>query len=308
MIPDGRAASACAAPEGERRAREDLVESRRASAIASVALVGLLIALYWQIGRELVAQWSEDPNYSHGFLVFPFSAYLAWCRRDELRRLQPRPSSLGLPIVVLGLATLILGVIGAENFLARGSFIGVAAGLVLFHLGPEVLRVVALPLGFLLFMIPLPQIVFNAIAFPLQTFAAENATAILDAIGVPVLRDGNVIHLSRISLGVAEACSGIRSLISLLALAVAWGHLSLRTNTARITFVLSAVPITIGANAGRIVVTGLVGQWFGAGYAEGFFHEFSGWLIFLVAFGLLLGVHTALSRLEGDAPRKEALR
>jgi exosortase len=148
---------------------------------------------------------------------------------------------------------------------------------------------------------------FNAVAFPLQSVAAQNATAVLDAVGVPVLRDGNVIHLSRITLGVTEACSGIRSLISLLALAVAWGYLSLPGTGARITLALLAVPLTIGANAARIVITGLLGQWFGPRYAQGFFHTFSGWLIFLLAaIGLLLA-QSLLERLTrgraGSAPR-----
>src|SRR5205807_7292110 len=112
--------------------------------------------------------------------------------------------------------------------------------------------------------------------FPLQTLAAENATNVLDLFGVPVLRDGNVIHLSRVTLGVTEACSGIRSLISLLALAVAWGYLSIPSLAGQVALAVVAVPITIVANAGRIVATGLIAQWFGMQYAEGFFHSFSG--------------------------------
>jgi exosortase len=143
-------------------------------------------------------------------------------------------------------------------------------------------------------MVPLPQIVFNAIAFPLQSFAAQNATAVLDLLGVPVLRDGNVIHLSRITLGVTEACSGIRSLISLLALAVAWAYLTLPGAGSRLLLIGSAVPITVAANAARIVLTGLIGQYVGAQYAEGFFHSFSGWLIFLLAFVCLGAVQWVL--------------
>lgn len=271
-------------------------------------LAAPLIALYRSILKDLVIQWWEDPNYSHGFLVPVFSGYLVWRRRERLRSLGSEPSWLGLPVLLLGLADLVLGAIGAENFLMRSSLIVVLAGLVLFHLGRPMFRAVAFPLAFLLLAVPLPQIAFNAVAFPLQGLAAANATAVLDWIGIPVLRDGNVIHLSRITLGVTEACSGIRSLISLLALALAWATLSLRGKWSIALLVASAVPITVVANAGRIVLTGLIGQWFGVEYAQGFFHAFSGWLIFLVAIVCLFGVQTVISSRQDAMIRPEGSR
>jgi len=275
------------------------VASSRAPSTTVVGLLALsLLGLYASIGHDLVVQWSDDPNYSHGFLVPIFSGYLLWQRRADLRCIPLAPNFSGLAILLSGLAVLVIGEMGAENYLARSSLLLVVAGLVVFHLGSPMLRGVAFPLAYLLFMIPLPQVAFNAVAFPLQTFAAENATSVLDLLGVAVLRDGNVIHLSRITLGVTEACSGIRSLVSLLALAVASAHLSLTRRDTMLLLVASAVPITIVANAARIVITGLIGQWVGARYAEGFFHAFSGWLIFFVAFLLLFAVQFALSRFE----------
>lgn len=257
-------------------------------------LLGMLSGLYGEVLRDLVGQWWDDANYSHGFVVPLFSAFLVWKRRGALSSLTPRGSWLGLPMLLAGVGALILGDLSAENFLMRSSLIVSLAGLVLLHLGADVLRRVAFPLAFLFFMVPLPAIVFNAVAFPLQGLAAQNASWMLDLLGVPVLRDGNVIHLSHISLGVTEACSGIRSLISLLALAVAWAYLTLPWVWAMVALVASAVPVTIVANAGRVVMTGLIGQWVGVEYAQGFFHTFSGWLIFLVSFGCLLGVHGLL--------------
>src|SRR2546428_6039119 len=198
---------------------------------------------------------------------------------------------IGLPALVAGILMLILGDVGAELFLMRSSLIVIVIGLVLFHLGSKILRVLAFPLAFLFFMVPLPAILFYAVAFPLQGLAAQNAVWALDLLGIPVLRDGNVIQLSQISLGVAEACSGIRSLISLLALALAWAYLTLPGTWPMILLVASAVPITIVANAGRVVGTALIAQGLGVKYALGFFHTFSGWLIFLLAFACLLGVH-----------------
>jgi exosortase len=263
-------------------------------AAAAILLPSLVTLLYWSITRDMAVDWWEDPNYSHGLIVPMFSGYLVWQERERLRALPLCGSWLGLPVLVAGLALLLLGVAGTELFLMRSSLIVVIAGLVLLHAGTAVFRQLLFPLAFLLFMIPLPSIVFNAIAFPLQGLAATNATAALDFLGVPVLRDGNVIHLSRVTLGVAEACSGIRSLISLLALAVVWAHFAVPGLWAKLVFVAAAFPITILANAGRVVITGLVAQSFGSEYADGFFHGFSGWIIFLVAFVCLLGVQGLL--------------
>jgi exosortase len=264
--------------------------------IASVLLIVLLTALYWPIFPRLVSDWWEDPNYSHGFLVPCFSGFLIWQQREALKKLPLDGSWLGLPVLLAGIGALILGDIGAEDFLSRSSLIIILSGLILFHCGTKVFHLLLFPLGFLFFMIPLPSILFNAIAFPLQALASQNAEWGLDLLGVPVLRDGNVIHLSNITLGVTEACSGIRSLVSLLALAAGWAYTTLPGGWARLLLVVSAIPITIIANAGRVVVTGLIGQTFGERYAQGFFHSFSGWIIFLVAFVGLLGVHTLLQR------------
>lgn len=296
----------------------------------TIALLAVILgALYWRILQDMVAQWWDDPNYSHGFLVPLFSAYLIWIQRRRLKEIVPkvpptRPlplrgegvgegvrdpdshaheratgswgntatgSRIGFAVMLLGVVMLVLGDVGAENFLSRSSLIVILAGLILFHLGPSVLRQVSFPLAFLLFMVPLPAILFYAVTFPLQSLAAQNAAWTLDLFGVPVLLDGNVLHLSQITLGVTEACSGVRSLISLLALGVAWGYLTLDKVWATAVLTASAVPITILANAGRIVSTGLIGQWFGMTYAQGFYHTFSGWLIFLIAFVAMLGVH-----------------
>jgi exosortase len=264
-------------------------------ALIPTALFALILgALYGSVLAVMVQQWWDDPNFSHGFAVPLFAGFLIWRHRAALSAVPWQGSAVGLPVVVAGLLILFLAEIGAELFLARSSLLVVLAGLTLFHLGWGVLRLVAFPLAFLILMIPLPVIAFNAIALPLQHFAATNAAAALDLFGVPVLLEGNVIQLSHLTLGVGEACSGIRSLMSLVALAVAWAYLTLPTAGAMAILVLAAVPITIVANGARIVITGLVGEWFGPRYAQGLFHEFSGWLIFVVAVAGLLATHAAI--------------
>ena len=251
--------------------------------------LAILGALYWTILRDLVWQWWEDPNYSHGFVVPIVSGFVVWQRRKELAALPRQGSWLGLPVLVIGVVGLILGDVASELFLMRSSLILIVSGLVLFHLGSVIFRALAFPLAFLLFMVPLPAVLFYAIAFPLQKLAAWNAVAALELLGVPVLLDGNVI-------------SGIRALVSLLALAVASAYLMTAPHLAKALFVASVIPITIAANAGRVVTTGLVGQWIGAQYATGVYHTFSGYLIFALACAALLAVH-GLIRFAGHRPR-----
>jgi exosortase len=275
-------------------AGREIPEGRRPwvqAGLTALIFGGILGGLYWGVLRDLVSQWWEDPNYSHGFLVPLFSGFLIWQRRRELQALAARGSWLGFVVLMVGVGALILGDVGAENFLTRSSLIVIVAGLVLFHVGRDAFRVLLFPLAFLWFMIPLPAIVFYAVTFPLQSLAAQNAVWTLDLLGIPVLRDGNVIHLSQITLGVTEACSGIRSLISLLALAIAWAYLALPGFWPMVVLAASVIPNTVLANAGRIVATGLIGRSFGVEYAQGVFHTFSGWVIFLFAFMGLFGVY-----------------
>lgn len=270
------------------------VLARAGLSVLTVVCVGILSVIYWPILRDLAWQWWDDPNYSHGFVVPLFSAFLVWSRRDELRGLVTTGHWTGLLVLLAGVTALVVGEVGSENVLSRSSLIAILTGLVLFNVGWPFVRAMAFPLAFLFFMIPLPATVLYAITFPLQRLAAQNAAWALDMLGVPVLMDGNILHLSRISLGVVEACSGIRSLISLVAVAVAWAYLTLPGAVSMLSLAAAAVPITILANAIRVVTTGLIGQWLGIEYAQGFFHSASGWVIFLIAFAGLAIVHVAL--------------
>jgi exosortase len=227
-------------------------------------------------------------------LVPLFSLYLIWRHRAVLATLPRASSALGLVILLAGAGQLYLGDLGADNFLMRSSLIVVLGGLVLFHLGLPMFRALLFPLAFLFFMVPLPGVIFYAITFPLQRLAAEQAAWTLETLGVPVLLDGNIIHLAQLSLGVTEACSGIRSLISLAAGAVAWAYLFFPLGWAAVLFVAATLPITIVANAARVVLTGLIGQYLGVEYASGFFHEFAGLVIYVSAFACLLAIQSLI--------------
>ena len=246
--------------------------------------------LYADVLANLVSDWAHDDNYSHGFLIPPVAAYFVWERRERLVEASIHPSPWGLIVVIGSLAVLVSGILGVEFFLTRVSLIGVIAGAVLFLFGWEHLRILSFSLAFLLLMIPLPAILFNQIAFPLQLFASKLGTGVLQSCAVPVLREGNVIVLANTSLEVAEACSGIRSLISLLTLGIVFGYFTDTRIWVRVVLALSTVPIAIVANGLRVAGTGLAAHYYGPEAAEGFFHTFSGWLVFVVAFVMLLAV------------------
>ena len=260
------------------------------AAAASIAVGVAIAAVYGEVLWALLRQWSSDDNYSHGFFVLPLAVYFAWQRRSALASAPLRPNVLGLVVVAVSLLVYLAGVLAAELFLTRVSLVGVVAGSILFVFGVSHVRALAFPIGLLLLMIPLPAIVFNQLTFPLQLLASRLGEGVVAAAGVPVLRDGNILHLPSRSLEVVEACSGIRSLISLLMLAIVLGYVAERRIGARIAIALSAVPLAILANAARVAGTGLVGEWVSPAAADGFFHTFSGWLMFVMAAAGLVGV------------------
>ncbi len=241
-----------------------------------------------------MGQWLHDPNYSHGFFVPAFSLYVIWNERDRLKKLPLAPSWTGLLVLTVALMVLLAGVLGAELFLARFSFLLSIGGLVVLTCGWNHLRAISFPWLFLLLMIPIPNIVFNQITFPLQLLASRAAAHTLPLLGVPVLREGNIIQLPAMALEVAEACSGIRSLMSLTTLAIIFGYLMEPRNSIRVILAIASVPIAVIANSLRIIGTGLLVQYWDPDKAQGFFHAFSGWLIFVVSLILLFLLHRAL--------------
>jgi len=262
----------------------------------AAVLVILIGVLYGSILWKLVGEWSTDPNFSHGFFVPMFSAFVVWRSRARLAQIPRSSSWLGLPIIIGALMTLVVGVLGAEFFLSRTSLILLLAGLIIYFAGWHLFRALLFPWLFLFLMVPIPTIVFNQIALPLQFFASQLATGILQFLGVPVLREGNIIMLPNMPLEVAEACSGIRSLMSLTTMAIIYGYLVDTKFWRRAALAIMALPIAVAANAIRIVGTGLTVQYWDPDKGKGFFHEFSGWLIFVAALTMLLLLHAVLRR------------
>lgn len=287
------------------RAKEDLAEvsapqqTRGHQAYWQAAMLAVLIGfLYYGIAAQLVVQCWDDPDASHGFVVPFFSALLVWSRRKRLATIPINPSWSGLALVAGALGILIVGVLGAELFLSRSSLLLLVAGLVVYSLGWEHFRAILFPWAFLFLMIPLPKIIFNEVTFPLQFLASWLASLVLALLGVPVLREGNIIQLPTTALEVVEACSGIRSLVSLVTVAIIYGYLLEPKIFRRVLLGIAAVPIAVVANALRVMGTGLLGQYWDPSKAEGFFHTFSGWVIFVLSLGMFFLLHSAFRLID----------
>ena len=296
----------------------------------ALAIIFAVIFAYATVLVKLGNDWWVDENYSHGLLIPFVIGYILWLQRDQLTTLKPRSNALwgGLAIGA-ALVALWAGVAGAELYTQRLSLLLIVAGLLLYFFGTRLLRFMFVPLVLLFLSIPIPAIVFNRIAFPLQLFASRCAVWSMSVVGIPVLRQGNVIELKPLNsfetrkLEVVEACSGIRSLMTLITLAVVFAYFThprsengdgpkgrfswLRSYGfwRSLILVASAVPIAILTNAARVSGTGILSHYYGTQVADGFFHSFSGWAVYIVAFLLLFAVGWILDRFKPRATKTE---
>ena len=292
-----------------------------------LAITTALAFTYATVLAKLSHDWWTDENYSHGLLIPVIIGFILWSQRERLARNAQSPAMWwGLAAVLCALLALWAGTAGAELYLQRTSLVLVLAGTILYFWGFKLLRLLTVPLFLLLLAIPIPAIIFNKIAFPLQLFASRCAVSAMTFFDIPVLRQGNVIELMPLGaretkkLEVVEACSGIRSLMTLVTLAVVFayfthprgdsgsddesqGQSGTGSRASRIAsslksfgfwrsaiIVLSAVPIAIFTNALRVSGTGILARYYGTQVADGFFHTFSGWVIYVVASLMLFAV------------------
>lgn len=263
--------------------------------LAIAWFAALLIIAYFPILKHLVWQWSTDEDVGHGFFVPVVAAYIAWQRREKILAIEWKPAWWGLGIMLWGLLQSFVGTLGAELFLQRSSFLITLLGLLLALSGTRLVKALAFPLLLLPFMIPIPVIIYNQITFPLQLFASNVAEQALGLLGIPVLRDGNVLELASQHLSVAEACSGIRSLLSLSFLSLVYAYFFDKKVWMRWALLIGTIPIAILANAGRVTVTGILSE-ISPDLAHGFFHSLEGWIIFLIALVMLVLLHVVINR------------
>ena len=297
-----------------------------------IAISFAIVFAYATVLVKLVRDWWTDENYSHGLLIPFIIGYILWTQREKIASIPVKSSTfLGGAVVILGLLGLWAGVAGAELYTQRLSLLVLLVGTVIYFWGVSLLRFLLVPFGLLFLAFPIPAIVFNKIAFPLQLFASRCAVWSMSVLGIPVLRQGNIIELKPLNsfgtkkLEVVEACSGIRSLMTLITLAVVFAYFTHTPSDVppgsnkrfawlksygfwRSTIiVISAVPIAILTNAFRVSGTGVLAHYYGTEVADGFFHSFSGWAIYIVAFILLFGIGMILDRFrpaqaEGERP------
>jgi len=273
---------------------------------ATIAWVSILLAVcYAPILAALVRQWDGDPDMGHGFFVPAIAGFIAWRKRDLIADKLPAPNWWGLAVMLWAGLQLYIATLGAELFLARTSFVISIVGAVLLLGGTEYLRIFRLPLILLFFMVPIPAVIYNQITFPLQILASRAAETTIDLLQIPVIREGNVLILPQQTLNVVEACSGIRSLLTLTFLSVVYGYFFEKRMWVRVVLFFSTIPIAIAANAGRVAFTGVISQ-FKPELAEGWFHEAQGWVIFMIALTILVTFHQAIIRTSDFIDRRHA--
>jgi len=263
----------------------------------------LLLVCYAPILRALVYAWIHNEDMGHGFFVPLVAGYIIWQRREELLALTPAPSWWGLSLVFAGALLLIVATLGAEVFLARLSFVFTLTGVVWLLGGPPFLKKLSFPLLLLLFMMPIPTVIYTRITFPLQLMASRMAEGALTAFSIPVLREGNVLELPSQRLDVVEACSGIRSLLSLTFLSLVYGYFFGRRTWIRVTLFFATVPIAILANAGRVTLTGLLSL-VNSAFTEGALHETMGLVTFFLALMILIALHRLLVKIDQVQARR----
>ena len=261
---------------------------------AALLLSILVVIMYAPILSSLARQWWNDPNYGHGAFVPLFSAYVLWTERERFRALRLRPNNFGLVIMLIAIGLLRLGTLGAELFTARLSLVILISGMVIFLAGSPALRSIAFPIGYLIFMIPLPAIIYYQLTFPLQLWASRLGATGLVALGIHTVRQGNLLILPNCTLSVVEACSGIRSLLSLLAAVVAYGYMAESSMWKRTALAVASIPIAIATNGLRLVATGVLSYFFGPTVDSGVVHLALGLGFFALAFVSILLLHKLL--------------
>ena len=258
----------------------------------------LYFVVFYPVYPSLISAWFYDSNSSHCILVPFISGYLIWKKVKKLKETPISNSSYGLILLLFGIFIYLLGLLGDIALIYRSSTVLVLIGLIWYNYGSKVFKTLLFPLCFLFFMIPIPTSLVNLVAFPMQLFATKVSTFIISLLGYPVIREGNIVHFPNISIEVAEACSGIRSLVSLIMLGTLFAYFLKGKYFKKVFLVISAIPIAIGANIFRVTLTGILAYYYGKKVARGFLHEFSGILVFALGFIIFLIIYQIIEKYE----------
>lgn len=270
------------------------VSPRRAPAFLAVLLTALVVAAWGRVLGLLVHQWMHDPNYAHSIFLPFLALFLAWRRRGALAITPARREPFGLVLMLVAAVLLVAGSAAAEHFTARVSLVLMLAAVYITFQGRARSRILLVPWLLVVLSIPLPYIVYYRLTFPLQIFSSRAAASILAALGMPVVRMGNIIHLEQYTLEIVTACSGLRSMMTLAAMSVFAGDLFRLSWGGRLVLVVVSIPIAVAANTARLLSTAALSALAGPKVADGFLHGVSGIVVFMLGIALLLGVGRVL--------------
>jgi exosortase len=256
----------------------------------------------------LVKEWSENANYSHGYFIPFITAYMILQKKNKIAEISIRTSNYGLLLIIIGMIVFVGGNLGAELFTMRTAIVITIFGICAYQFGLRLTSIIAVPLAYLMFMVPIPAIIWNKIAFPLQLLVAKLSSNFLQLMEIPILREGNILHLVNTSLEVVEACSGLRSLISLLAIVTAFAYTVSLTNISKCLLILSAIPIAVIVNILRLTSTALLAVYVDPETAHGFLHELSGVLVFILSLTIIYGIYTLCYLVESKYTKKYPIK
>lgn len=266
--------------------------------LSGIAAVGLFMLAFYPVWKHLGSVWYSSEEYSHGFLILPVALFTAWRQRASLARLEPRPSALGLPLVLLFLALYIFSLAAGVQTIAALSMLILLGATVLYLLGWPALRRLAFPLLFLLFMVPVPAQVYSTLTIPLQLLVSRASVWLSVIAGVPLVQEGNLIHLPNRTLQVVEACSGLRSMMTLLALGALIWHLTLKSKVLGLVLLFSALPVALLSNILRVTLVVIPLWHLNADLSSGAPHTILGLAINALSLLLIFSVRGVLSRWE----------
>jgi exosortase len=262
------------------------------------------ILVYFPVWKSLVLTWYNSDDYSHGFFIVPICVFIIWQKRKTLAETPIRSSSWGLAVVIFALLMYLLGHLGEIATVASFSMVLVLAGLVIYFFGLQMFKELLFPLFLLLFMIPVPSQIYSTLTIPLQLFVSRVSAGIAGILGIPIYREGNVINLPEYTLQVVQACSGLRSMISLLTLSAIFAYMTLKSNTLRTILFLSGIPAAIIVNIFRVLLMIVAFYYFQYDLAEGSVHTVFGVVIFILALAIIAGMKGILSFWDTSADPK----
>ena len=277
---------------------------RKTSLILPLLVILLFILAYLPVWQALIKTWSGSEDYSHGFFIVPISLYLVWQKREALSELPVHGSSWGLFVITASLLMYIFAVFAEVKTLSSLSMVPFLCGIIIYQWGFHVFRILLFPVAFLLFMIPVPAQIYSALTIPLQLFVSKSSVALASMVGVPVYSEGNVIHLADRTLRVVKACSGMRSIISLMALSAVFGYVTLHSNLLRVLLFLSGIVVAIIVNIIRVFLILVAYQYAGIDLTVGSYHTVLGLFVFVAALGILGLIKWGLS--YWDARQQES--